>query len=32
MFAPTDEAFSKLPSGTVETLLKEENKDQLTAS
>ena len=31
VFAPTDEAFAKLPSGTVETLLKEENKDQLTA-
>jgi uncharacterized surface protein with fasciclin (FAS1) repeats len=29
VFAPTDEAFAKLPSGTVETLLKEENKDQL---
>ncbi len=31
VFAPTDEAFSKLPAGTVETLLKPENKDQLTA-
>ena len=31
VFAPTDEAFARLPSGTVETLLKEENKDQLTA-
>ena len=31
VFAPTDEAFAKLPSGTVEKLLKEENKDQLTA-
>ena len=31
VFAPTDEAFAKLPSGTVETLLKEENKDQFTA-
>ena len=31
VFAPTDEAFAKLPSGTVESLLKEENKDQLTA-
>ncbi|MBP0481750.1 fasciclin domain-containing protein [Sagittula salina] len=30
VFAPTDEAFGKLPSGTVETLLKPENKDQLT--
>ena len=29
VFAPTNEAFSKLPSGTVETLLKPENKDQL---
>ena len=31
VFAPTDEAFAKLPSGTVVSLLKEENKDQLTA-
>ncbi|MEO0513043.1 MAG: fasciclin domain-containing protein [Planctomycetota bacterium] len=31
VFAPTDEAFSKLPAGTVETLLKPENKDLLTA-
>ena len=31
VFAPTDEAFSKLPAGTVEDLLKPENKDQLTA-
>jgi len=31
VFAPTDAAFSKLPEGTVETLLKPENKDQLTA-
>lgn len=31
VFAPTDEAFSKLPAGTVESLLKPENKDQLTA-
>ena len=31
VFAPTDEAFAKLPSGTVESLLKPENKDQLTA-
>jgi len=30
VFAPTDEAFEKLPDGTVETLLKPENKDQLT--
>ncbi|GAB4107980.1 MAG: hypothetical protein Kow00105_13060 [Phycisphaeraceae bacterium] len=29
VFAPTDEAFAKLPAGTVETLLKPENKDQL---
>jgi len=31
VFAPTDEAFEKLPAGTVETLLKPENKDQLIA-
>lgn len=31
VFAPTDEAFAALPDGTVETLLKPENKDQLTA-
>jgi uncharacterized surface protein with fasciclin (FAS1) repeats len=30
VFAPTDEAFEKLPKGTVENLLKPENKDQLT--
>ncbi len=29
VFAPTDEAFAKLPEGTVEELLKPENKDQL---
>ena len=29
VFAPTDAAFSALPAGTVETLLKPENKDQL---
>lgn len=29
VFAPTDEAFAKLPAGTVETLLKPENKDNL---
>lgn len=29
VFAPTDDAFSALPAGTVETLLKPENKDQL---
>ncbi len=31
VFAPTDEAFAKLPDGTVETLLMPENKDQLVA-
>tara|TARA_R110002012_G_scaffold117264_3_gene265122 strand:+ start:31 stop:531 length:501 start_codon:yes stop_codon:yes gene_type:complete len=31
IFAPTDAAFSKLPEGTVEMLLKPENKDKLTA-
>jgi uncharacterized surface protein with fasciclin (FAS1) repeats len=31
VFAPTDEAFAKLPEGTVETLLKPENKAQLQA-
>ena len=30
VFAPTDDAFAKLPEGTVETLLQPENKDQLT--
>ena len=29
VFAPTDEAFAALPEGTVEELLKPENKDQL---
>jgi|SRR5271166_3501621 len=29
VFAPTDEAFAKLPAGTIETLLKPENKDKL---
>ena len=29
VFAPTNEAFNKLPSGTVETLLKPENKEKL---
>ena len=29
VFAPTDEAFAKLPAGTVETLLKPENHDKL---
>jgi transforming growth factor-beta-induced protein len=31
VFAPSDEAFAKLPKGTVETLLKPENKDKLKA-
>jgi len=31
VFAPTDEAFAALPEGTVEDLLKPENKDQLVA-
>ena len=31
VFAPTDEAFSKLPAGTVESLLQPENKDKLIA-
>lgn len=31
VFAPTDEAFAKLPAGTVENLLKPENKAQLAA-
>lgn len=31
VFAPTDDAFAKLPAGTVEDLLKPENKDQLVA-
>src|SRR6202790_4927728 len=30
VFAPTDEAFGKLPAGTVDTLVKPENKDTLT--
>ena len=31
VFAPNDAAFAKLPAGTVENLLKPENKDQLVA-
>ncbi len=31
VFAPTDEAFAKLPAGTVEALLLPENRDQLVA-
>lgn len=31
VFAPTDEAFAKLPAGTVESLLKPENKQQLVS-
>ena len=31
VFAPTDKAFAALPAGTVEDLLKPENKDQLVA-
>ncbi len=31
VFAPTNEAFSKLPQGTVDNLLKPENKDMLTS-
>jgi uncharacterized surface protein with fasciclin (FAS1) repeats len=31
VFAPTDAAFAKLPAGTVDNLLKPENKDQLVA-
>ncbi len=30
VFAPTDAAFAKLPDGTVESLLKPENKEKLT--
>ena len=32
VFAPTNAAFDKLPAGTVDTLLKPENKDQLVLS
>ena len=31
VFAPTNKAFSKLPKGTVESLVQPENKDKLTA-
>lgn len=31
VFAPTDDAFAKLPAGTVDNLLKPENKDKLAA-
>ena len=31
VFAPTNDAFNKLPSGTVDTLLKPENKDKLVS-
>jgi transforming growth factor-beta-induced protein len=31
VFAPTDAAFAKLPAGTVENLLKPENREQLKA-
>lgn len=31
VFAPTDDAFAKLPEGTVAELVKPENKDKLTA-
>lgn len=31
VFAPTDEAFQRLPPGTVETLLRPENRDRLRA-
>lgn len=31
VFAPTNEAFAKLPEGTVETLLKPENKEKLVS-
>ena len=31
VFAPTDDAFAKLPAGTVDTLVKPENKAQLTS-
>ena len=31
VFAPTDDAFSKLPKGTIDSLLKPENKSKLVA-
>ncbi len=31
VFAPNDDAFAKLPAGTVESLLEPENKDKLVA-
>ena len=31
VFAPSDDAFARLPAGTVEDLVKPENKDKLTA-
>jgi uncharacterized surface protein with fasciclin (FAS1) repeats len=31
VFAPTDEAFAKLPEGTLDELLKPESKDKLTS-
>jgi len=31
VFAPTDEAFSKLPKGTIKKLLKPKNKEKLTS-
>jgi uncharacterized surface protein with fasciclin (FAS1) repeats len=31
VFAPTDAAFAKLPEGTVESLLKPENREQLVS-
>ena len=31
VFAPTDDAFAALPEGTLESLLKPENKDQLVS-